>query len=78
MRALMRRPSLVSWAHNYPDQPTVHGTLGSGFGEEAYPEMTRMDWAVELSSDGSTIISRGRVKSQNPRFKFKPMMVIGT
>ena len=42
------RAIIGQWAHNYPDQPTVHGTLGSGFGEEAYPEMTRMDWAVEL------------------------------
>jgi predicted acyl esterase len=36
------------WAHNYPDQPVQHGTLESGYGAEAYPEMSRMDWAVEL------------------------------
>lgn len=36
------------WAHNYPDQPDRHSELGSGYGLEAYPNMTRMDWAVEL------------------------------
>jgi len=36
------------WAHNYPDQPDRHSELGSGYGQEAYPNMTRMDWAVEL------------------------------
>ena len=36
------------WAHNYPDQPDRHSSLGSGYGGEAYPNMSRMDWAVEL------------------------------
>ena len=36
------------WGHNYPDQPDRHGDLGSGYGAEAYPNMSRMDWAVEL------------------------------
>lgn len=36
------------WAHNYPDQPDRHGELGSGYGAEAYPNTSRMDWAVEL------------------------------
>lgn len=36
------------WAHNYPDQPDRHNELMSGYGKEAYPNMTRMDWAVEL------------------------------
>ncbi|MDE0708111.1 MAG: CocE/NonD family hydrolase [Candidatus Poseidoniales archaeon] len=36
------------WAHNYVDQPDRHGELGSGYGGEAYPNMTRMDWAIEL------------------------------
>lgn len=36
------------WAHNYVDQPDRHGDLGSGYGAEAYPNMTRMDWAIEL------------------------------
>ena len=36
------------WAHNYVDQPDRHGDLGSGYGGEAYPNMTRMDWAIEL------------------------------
>ena len=36
------------WAHNYPDQPDRHSELTSGYGEEAYPNMSRMDWGVEL------------------------------
>ena len=36
------------WAHNYPDQPDRHSELGTGYGGEAYPNMSRMDWAVEL------------------------------
>jgi hypothetical protein len=36
------------WAHNYPDQPDRHSELISGYGKEAYPNMSRMDWAVEL------------------------------
>ena len=36
------------WAHNYPDQPDRHSEMGSGYGAEAYPNMSRMDWAVEL------------------------------
>ena len=36
------------WAHNYPDQPDRHAELVSGYGKEAYPNMSRMDWAVEL------------------------------
>ncbi|MFL2984792.1 MAG: CocE/NonD family hydrolase [Candidatus Poseidoniaceae archaeon] len=36
------------WAHNYPDQPDKHGELESGYGKEAYPNMSRLDWAVEL------------------------------
>ena len=36
------------WAHNYPDQPDRHSELSSGYGKEAYPNMSRMDWAVEL------------------------------
>jgi hypothetical protein len=36
------------WAHNYPDQPDRHSELTSGYGAEAYPNMSRMDWAVEL------------------------------
>ena len=42
------RGIMGQWAHNYPDQPTVHGGLTSGYGAEAYPEMSRMDWAVDL------------------------------
>ena len=36
------------WAHNYPDQPDRHSELSTGYGAEAYPNMSRMDWAVEL------------------------------
>ena len=36
------------WGHNYPDQPSVHEGLESGSGAEAFPSVTRMDWAVEL------------------------------
>lgn len=36
------------WAHNYPDQPGRHSTLESGYGAEALPNMSRMDWAIEL------------------------------
>lgn len=36
------------WAHNYPDQPDRHSELTTGYGAEAYPNMSRMDWAVEL------------------------------
>ena len=36
------------WAHNYADQPDRHSELSSGYGAEAYPNMSRMDWAVEL------------------------------
>ena len=42
------RGIMGQWAHNYPDQPDRHGDLGSGYGAEAYPEMSRMDWAVDL------------------------------
>ena len=42
------RGIMGQWAHNYPDQPTIHGGLGTGYGAEAYPQMSRMDWAVEL------------------------------
>jgi len=42
------RGIMGQWAHNYPDQPDRHGELESGYGEEAYPQMTRMDWAVEI------------------------------
>ena len=36
------------WEHNYPDQPFVHEGADPGFGAEAYPEMSRMDWALDL------------------------------
>ena len=36
------------WAHNYPDQPDRHDDLDSGYGAEGFPNMSRMDWAIEL------------------------------
>lgn len=42
------RGIMGQWAHNYPDQPLVHDSVTSGYGREAYPEMSRMDWAVDL------------------------------
>ena len=33
---------------NYADQPDRHSGSNSGYGAEAYPNMSRMDWAVEL------------------------------
>ncbi len=42
------RAFIGQWAHNYPDQPDRHGSLGSGYGAEAFPNMSRMDWAIEL------------------------------
>ena len=47
-RGIPARGIMGQWAHNYPDQPDRHGELSSGYGAEAYPEMSRMDWAVEL------------------------------
>ena len=42
------RAAIGQWAHNYPDQPDRHGALGSGYGAEAFPNTSRMDWAIEL------------------------------
>ena len=42
------RGIMGQWAHNYPDQGQRHSTLESGYGKEAWPNMSRMDWAVEL------------------------------
>ena len=42
------RAIIGQWAHNYPDQPDRHDDLGSGYGAEAFPNMSRMDWAIEL------------------------------
>ena len=42
------RGIMGQWAHNYPDQPLVHSSVTSGYGQEAYPQMSRMDWAVDL------------------------------
>jgi predicted acyl esterase len=42
------RAFIGQWGHNYPDQPDRHASLSSGYGAEAYPNMTRFDWAIEL------------------------------
>ena len=47
-RGMTVRGIFGQWAHNYPDQIEIHSGLGSGYGAEAYPNMTRMDWALEL------------------------------
>ena len=36
------------WAHNYPDQPDRHSDLATGYGAEALPNTSRMDWAIEM------------------------------
>ena len=42
------RAIVGQWGHNYPDQPERHASLGRGYGAEALPNTTRMDWAIEL------------------------------
>ncbi|HIG20534.1 MAG TPA: CocE/NonD family hydrolase, partial [Candidatus Poseidoniales archaeon] len=42
------RAIVGQWAHNYPDQPDRHDDLASGYGAEGFPNMSRMDWAIEL------------------------------
>ena len=36
------------WGHHYPDQINSHQQISSGYGAEAYPDMTRWDWAHDL------------------------------
>jgi hypothetical protein len=47
-RGINVRGIFGQWGHNYPDQIVVHSGIDSGYGAEAFPNMTRMDWAVEL------------------------------
>ena len=47
-RGITVRGIYGQWAHNYPDQIEIHSGLESGFGAEAFPNMTRMDWAIEI------------------------------
>ena len=47
-KGLTVRGIMGQWGHNYPDQGEVHSGLGSGYGQEAYENMSRMDWAIEL------------------------------
>ena len=47
-KGLTVRGIMGQWGHNYPDQGEVHSGLSSGYGKEAYENMSRMDWAIEL------------------------------
>lgn len=47
-KGLTVRGIMGQWGHNYPDQGETHSNLGSGYGQEAYENMSRMDWAIEL------------------------------
>ena len=65
------------WAHNYPDQPDRHSSLGSGYGGEAYPNMSRMDWAVELYGWFQYYL-KDIGEEPEPWSRFKRMMASGT
>jgi len=47
-KGLTVRGIMGQWGHNYPDQGETHSGLSSGYGKEAYENMSRMDWAIEL------------------------------
>ena len=36
------------WGHDYPDQWYKHRNISAGYGAEAFPDMTRWDWAQDL------------------------------
>ena len=36
------------WGHDYPDQWYKHINITSGYGAEAFPDMTRWDWGQDL------------------------------
>jgi len=42
------RGILGQWGHDYPDQWQKHDDLTSGYGGEAFQNMTRWDWAQDL------------------------------
>ncbi len=39
---------LGQWGHDYPDQWQKHDDIDSGYGAEAFDNMTRWDWAQDL------------------------------
>ena len=39
---------LGQWGHDYPDQWQKHDDIDSGYGAEAFENMTRWDWAQDL------------------------------
>ncbi len=47
-KGLTVRGIMGQWGHNYPDQGETHSNLASGYGKEAYANMSRMDWAIEI------------------------------
>ena len=47
-KGLSVRGIMGQWGHNYPDQGETHSNLASGYGKEAYANMSRMDWAIEI------------------------------
>ncbi|MBI31860.1 MAG: hypothetical protein CMB72_04650 [Euryarchaeota archaeon] len=42
------RGILGQWGHDYPDQWQKHDDIDSGYGGEAFQNMTRWDWAQDL------------------------------
>ena len=42
------RGMLGQWGHHYPDQVNSHDGVDSGYGYEAFENMTRWDWAQDL------------------------------
>ena len=42
------RGILGQWGHDYPDQWQKHDDIESGYGAEAFENMTRWDWAQDL------------------------------
>ena len=42
------RSILGQWGHDYPDQWQKHDDIDSGYGGEAFSNMTRWDWAQDL------------------------------
>ena len=66
------------WAHNYPDQPTTHlNAVSPGYDAEAYPEMTRMDWALDLFRWFEYWL-KGNGVMRSYMFRCKDMMEDGT
>ena len=58
--------------------PTDTANSTAGYGKEAYPNMSRMDWAVELYMVGSITTSRASARNQRQWCKCKRTMGDGT